>query len=1049
MRITEWALRNPIAISLASFIVITLGVYSFFNMERTIFPAFSINAVTITVDIEGGATPRQVDSSVIQPIQAQLQSVGGIAKITSTAFANRAHLQIDVDESYDVDAVLKVVRNRVDAIDDLPDNAGKPRVMQVESRLPALYLGICGVDMDATSLDRVATEVAGELRRDLGLAYVESFLPRAREITILAPSQRLLAMGLSIESLADQIRGHNLELFAGNIRGEHGQILISSGGPKQTVHALRNIPIAFDNGETLLLEDVVGRDNIRDGFAGDDVIAEVNGKPSVVLVISKGDNDDLIKICDDVKRYAAKKSLPDSIELVAFFDNSVATHDNLNLIIKNGILGLALLLLSLALFLDWKIALWTTSGVAFALIGTIAVMKLLGHSMNMVMMLGFGVATGIIVDDAIIIGERYFRYTSSGVDPDRAAARSVSDLAVPIFIMVVSSVAAFFPLLLISGVYGELVAPFPIVIIVALLLSLVESLWILPTHLAHHSQPESRMMRLIELCASPLIRLADVLQPLLIGCLNAVGEKVIRPSIGFFLKNRYAFAVLFVSGIVFQHQLIAHQFIAIEFDPDIDAEYVQATLTLPVGTPLHVTEAATRHREDSAAAPARAAAAESGGVDPVQEQILFAGRHGPHTAGVTVHLIRPDAGRKITGKAFLDRWRASTTELPRIRSLEFTVENSPTEKPIDVQLLANDDAVLRQAESDLLTYLKQVDGVVGVNTDNQPGALAVRVQRKPHIANEQLSETAIISTLANRYVGTTVDSFYRDDKEVKISVRADPSDRASYIRLRTMPLQNGVTLNQVADLQLYHEPVQIRRINGQHTVAISADVDTTAGANITTIKSNLHDDFLPELKQRYPGLDYSYSEATQESVDSMFRSFAIALIVIYLILASYLRSYIEPIIVMVAILISLLGAVLGHWALGQSLTLMSGFGIIGLAGIVVNDSIILVEAIKGLVREGQPIEVALPQGALNRLLPIFLTSVTLILSSCPLLFEDSLAAEWLVPINISFVFGLAFSTIVILFVIPIGYAIILDVVSWINKIIYGKSPSREELIVNV
>ncbi len=472
-------------------------------------------------------------------------------------------------------------------------------------------------------------------------------------------------------------------------------------------------------------------------------------------------------------------------------------------------------------------------------------------------------------------------------------------------------------------------------------------------------------------------------------------------------------------------------------------------LKMSQGTAIEVTEEKVRIIVDSLEDIKSKITEDSGGVNPIRDYLVTVGVGGSHNAMVRVKLIRSIEGRTITGQEVLDLWRLHTPTISAAISTDFfTLNKGIGGKPISIKLKSNEIETLVNAEQKLIDYLRGVPGVTNINSSSEAGPLSVHVNIRNDIGISSLSESEIIATIANRYHGKSVDFFYGQNSEVKINLRGPINERLNLPQLKSMRLPNGLVLSQVADLELIRGEASIRRSNGVKTIKVSADVASSTGANVTSINKEISDVFIPMLENKYPDLDTAKDEGTDKSFRSMTVGFIISLLVIYLLLATYFRSYLEPVIVMAAIFISLIGAVLGHGIMGIPLSILSGFGIVGLAGIVVNDSVIIVESIKNEVKRGESIENALQNGALNRLLPIFLTSMTLIISSSPLLFESSAEALYLIPIIISFVFGLAFSTVAILLVIPIGYAIILDQMILLNKIFYGKSPTPEELIIN-
>lgn len=1048
MRIVSWGIQNPIAISLISFIVLAFGLTSALTMERTIFPKTRPTMVTVSVDMDGGATSDQVDRSVIQLIYPHLLGIDGIAEIVSVAQSNRGQLQITVNEGADADEVKKLIDDRLSDVSNLPNNARRPVAAVFNPKLTALYLAVVGNRFSDTDLAAEAETVMNELRESWGVQNVRLLVPRSYEISIQCPTPRLASRGLTIHAIADQIRSQTVDAFAGEVRGKDGTILIKGGAVKQTVTQLRRLPIRLQTGESVLLEDVVGRENFSIGLTEDKVLMEVSGRRAVVINVEQGEGDDLISTSDTVRAFAEQRVTRPGMSLVVLNDRALFTRDSFEMIGGDAAQGLLLLFICLSVFVNWKVGLWATNGVFFALTGTFIVLNCLGQTLNMMILLGFGVSAGLIVDDAIVMGEEFDRHCRSGMSSKEAALATVSKIAIPVTVMVFASVCAFSPLLMISGSWGDRLRPLPIALISALVLSLLEAIFILPVHYAHHSDPESRLMRWLQFVFMPLIKIADIVHPRLIRGLELYGQKIVHPLLTAMLRHRYAVLLLLASAVVLQYQLVAHRYVKVELEPALDSENLDIRMEMEAGTPHDATVRNTHSLIDSLKKTSEAFVRELKCPHLVKEHLVVVGRHGSHTASIMVQLIRSHDGRTITGQQFLDRWRSMTPPLPGVTALKFALKDGTRSKPIDLELTGKEYASLAQAAGELVQTLKTMPQVVEVETSNKPGPQMVKVTQKAHLPPGAIAEAQMVGIVAAQFYGTTVDEYYDQNNEVKITLRGAAQERDSLYHLQTLRLPNGQTLGQLADFDYFRGPVEIRRRNGVQTIHVTADVNFATGATSTGLRDRVADEMIPSLRQKFPDVRCAFKGDVQRSVTSMKQSFLVSLVVVYMLLATYFRSYVEPLVLIVAVVISVLGAVLGHWFMGRPLSLMSIFGIIGLIGIVVNNAIFLVDAIKELVREGHSIKEALPMGSISRLTPICLTSVIEISSAVPMFFETSVNAQWMIPILISFVFGMLFSTLVILFAVPVGYAVILDVMSLGNRLMYGKSPTPEELILN-
>jgi hydrophobic/amphiphilic exporter-1 (mainly G- bacteria), HAE1 family len=1038
MRIFKWGINNPVTVNLIMIIILFLGFASAFEIKKEMFPQFSVDLIEITVVMEDGSTPDQVDRNIVQLIIPNIQNVDGIKEIRSTATDLAAKIHVEVASGYDTNIVKQDIKDEIDRIRHFPEKALDPQIIVMEMLHQAIELAIYGKGISDLKLREAAEFVKRDLQNKGVASKVEMFAPRPFEITVTLPTAILQGKNLNIDTVAKQIQQNSFEATAGEVRTSSQNIILKGEGRKTQVENLGNIPIKFALGEFILLKDLAGPGGIRDNFSEDLIIQEFNGNRAVLITVNKTTQDDIIDLCDRVKKYSEEVVLPTGIHIHPLHDMSVFVKDRLSLIIKNGCLGLILIIVALALFLDWQTAFWTTMGIGFSLVGALGFLFLGGESINMISLFAFLMTMGIIVDDAIVIGEGYFQKRQEGLSPKDSALEALNEVAKPVTAMMCTTIIAFIPLLYISGMMGKFIHVMPIVVITALLLSLFEALFILPVHLAHHcsSQPTA-FMKVISYLLRPIIFLSEKYQPKIEASLSKFTQNHLIKIIDLSVKNRYASAVIFLAGLIFLFGLIPAGIVKTSMFPQVDSDFHKVVLNFNRGTSIKTTEEGMRS--------IIAALEETGiffekesGVNPLQEYFMEIGAQGSHRGYLVVELKSVGIGRVTSGQVFLDKWRNSVPRIPNVASLDFgAAKGGPNSKAIEILLSSDDSQALSKAEKDTMSYLSSIPNVVDINTSNLPGAQTVEVKLKDEIDNLPISEADLLATLSRTYQGVIVDTFYREENEVNIYVKAKADERSTLLQMKNLYLDNGMTVGQVAIPIKKRDPGQIKRVNSNRTTTVFANVDLSSNANKVEIREQIEEEFLDTFYQRHPEVHWSYSgEAKEgtETFDSMLKSFIPAILTIYLILATVFRSYLQPLIIMAAIPFSFVGAVLGHLFMGIPLNLLSIFGIVGLAGIAVNDSLVLIDCINKQIQKGLSLEEALRCGVERRVRPILLTSLTTIASMSPVLFETSFQAQFLIPMVTSIVFGIATTTVLILILIPVGFAILSDFLQLGDKV---------------
>ena len=1041
MKLSNWAIKNPVPINLITVILLLLGIASTFYLKREMFPPFEMDIIEVSVEMETSSTPEQVDKNINQILQSHIQPIDGVKEIKSTANSRVARLIIELYKGYNKNEVKTEIEDEIDTIRTLPTNALEPNVRVLKSFEEVISIAVMGKDKTNLELRKFAEKIKAEMREKNIVSQVKILSPRPLEISVMLPIENLLAKKLSLEKIANQIKNYSIETSGGVLQAPFANISIKSEARKTTKETLEQTPFHFPNGELQFLKQLTydpTSNNIINGFSEEKSIVQFLDKDTTILVVERSQEEDIIYLTQKVKDYIKQIKIPQGFEIQYFNDTSEYVQGRLQLILKNGAQGLCLVLLVLALFLEWKTAFWVALGILFSLIGSLPIMLLLDQSINMLSLFAFLIAIGIIVDDAIVIGEEFFSLKSEGLSPKEAAKQTVKNMQAPVLAMMFTTIVAFTPLLFVSGMMGKFLKVIPSTVIIALVLSLLESLFILPSHLAHHSTDKhSFLMKALSKLLWPIIFISNRYQQTTVKYLNLFSKLYIEKLVRFCIKNYCSVPLFCLALCIFICGWIPAGIVKTSLFPELDSENLDASIEFKQGTPFSEVKKGC----ETVLASLKQTGLEYkkiNGQNPIANHYFTIARTNPYVGTISTRLYSVDEGREVPSKNFLEAWRTNTPYIKNLRNSSFgSTRGGPQAKPIEIELSSSSDLELKKAESSLLNYLNTVAGVVSTTSDNPPGPLTLEAHLKPEYLNVAISELEVISTISNAYRGIKIDTFYRDENEVKIWVKAALKDRESLHQLKNLRLKNGMTIGQIAKLSLKREPSTIKRVNGALTTTISADINKSLNVNAVEVRSKIQNDFLDSLLKKFPEISWRHSGESKEgsdSIRSLFYTYIPALLIIYLILSTIYGSYIQPIVIMLIIPFAFIGAVIGHFIMGLPLNLMSFFGIVALTGVAVNDALVLVSSINKEKQKTENIEEALVLASKRRFRPILLTSITTVAGLISILFETSLQAQFLIPLVTSLVFGIIFTTIMTFIVIPSGYVFFERLIIFFTKI---------------
>jgi multidrug efflux pump subunit AcrB len=1026
-----WMIRNGVTTNLLVVFLLAAGALGALNLRQQVFPEFSPDIISVSVPYPG-ATPLEVEEGVILPIEARLESLDEIEEVTATAAQNLGIVTAQLRPGVDKPQVLDEVKSAVDRITTFPQQIERPVVTLASARSQVVQLVLFG-DVDELVLKRLARQVRDELVDRPGISDAQLQGVRDYEISIEVSQDVLRAYGLSTSDIATIVRRESLDLSGGDIETTSGRVLLRTEGKNETAPQFRDIVVLTrPDGTEVRLGDLA---QVRDGFADSDLSNAFNGSPAAIVAVFRVGEESVLDVAGSVKDYVAdlEGTLPTGVSVSLWQDNSEVLAGRLGLLIKNGLLGLILVLVALTLFLELRLAAWTAFGIAISFIGAFAILAPLGVTINVISLFGFILATGIVVDDAIVMGENIFAEREKGATPLAAAERGAQRIARPVVFAVLTTIVGFSPLLFISGAFGPLLRDLPLVVITVLILSLVDAIFILPMHLSHAPTIDpSRRNR--------VLHLIDLVRERVDAALSRFVQGRLTRWVRFSLRNDLVVMAGATASMLLMFGLVAGGRLPFAFLAPIQGETVSASLTMLPGTPVEQTARAVRQLEDAAlrAGSSMASDLPDDHPDPVRNLYrVVAGRAsggGPgstdapsaspsNVASLIVELPDPEVSA-FSGEDFEAAWREQIPDMVGVRALSISSSLFSVTDPIRVELAGTDPEALRAASGDIAEVLRSFVGVFDVLTDEDEGEPEYQLALLPEARSLGISLDDLANQVRGAFFGVQVQRLQRDGEEVPVYVRLPESERDAVVDLMNFqvstPQRTRVPLEQVAAVTLGSTPSSIGRRDGKRVVSVTADTDPSV-VSTNDVTRQLALETVAAVEARYPGVDVILAgerEEQNEAFGSLGTGFGLAALGIFALLAIPLNSYVQPLIIMSAIPFGIIGALLGHALLGVPVGLFTLFGLIGLTGVVVNDSLVFMDFVNEKRGKGWDTESAVVAAAQARFRPIMLTSLTTFLGISPLIFEKSVQAQFLIPTAVSLGFGILFATPIVMVVVP-------------------------------
>jgi len=1016
-----WWATNPVAANLLMIVIVALGLLSGTNIRRTMMPEFDIPYIRILMPYPGAA-PEEVEQGIVLKIEEALTDLDGIKRIESDSLESLARLFVEPEDEDEVVELINDIKNRIDAIAHFPEGAEKPIIGRVEIPIQALMVQIAG-DLDERAMKELAEEIKLEMISHPDISSIDIWGARDYEIAIEIPEHILQEYHLTLGQVANIVAASSIDLPGGSVRTENGDIMLRTQGQAYRQADFEQVVLkTFPDGTRLLLGDIA---TIEDGFVDRIGFATFDGKYSVGLAISAMGSQDILASARAAKAYVERKNrtLPEGVQLTVWNDFSYYLNERLGMMMKNLGIGALVVFVVLALFLEIKLAFWVMIGIPICFFGSIAVFgsPWLGGTLNIVSAFAFILVLGIVVDDAIIIGESAYseqERRGHSVDATVVGARRV---ATPATFGVLTTIIAFTPTIFIEGglgVFGEAIG---YVVIFCLLFSLVESKWILPAHLAHSPPAKS----------GPLVAI-DRVQEAVNRHLKWFVENRYRPFIGYCIRNRYVTVAAFVSALVLTTGFVLGGQVRLVWSPEMEGESIEVELRMTDGTPQRRTLEVMGQLTEAAKAVDREHQTGTGGGEKLINHIFSWGSS--HTeGGMWVEMTRTES-RSIGAKEFMRRWREKVGEIPGAEVFSLRSEDGPRfGADISLDLGHPDWDRLQAATLELEEHLKQYAGIYDVQSNVSSISDEFHFDILPEAESLGITRFDLGSQIRHAFYGAEAQRIQRDTHEIRVMVRYPGEDRRTTASLDGMfirtPDGDAVPLNSVASVEVKPGFNKTTRINYRRAVEISAEAEVET-VEPGRVLSEVFEQFLPELAKKYPGLEYErsgMSEQETKAAMSLAVGFLLALFGIYSLLAIPTKSYLQPLIIMGVIPFGVIGAVIGHLVTGYSISMMSAVGIIALSGVVVNDSLIMVDFVNRSVREGMArAEAAVLAGA-RRFRAIVLTSLTTFCALVPMLLEPSAQASVIIPMAISLAFGIVFATVITLLLVPCLYVILDDI----------------------
>ena len=1037
-KIIRWFVNNKVVANLLMMLIIITGATTIPLLKMEVFPEIDLNIINVST-VYPGATPSDIEEAICIKIEERLQGLEGVKKITSTSSENVGSVRIELLQGEDINDMLDRVKAEVDAIDSFPENVEKPICKKIVGSNPVISVAVHG-DLDDIILNKLTEDIKDEIDALPEITFSSIVADLETEIAIDIDEASLRKYDLSFQQIAQSIQQWSINMPSGSIKTSDGEILIRSNSQGYTTYDFAKIPIISDsNGAIVYLGDIsVIRDTFSDQFELDFFF---NGDRANLITVFRVGNQNALDVSEAVRNYVDNKNniLPNSVSVTAWDDEARILSSRIETIVRNARQGLILVILVLALFLKPKLAFWVSLGIPISFMGGFWLFAPLDLSINMLSLFTFILVLGIVVDDAIVVGENIALFRERGMNPIEAAVKGAYQVSKPVFFAVLTTMVTFAPMLSVEGEIGSIWRIFPLVVISVLVWSLIESLTILPAHLAHSTdnEPKNRILLLLS-------KKWQKIQDKIVSGLKYVITQYYKPLLTKAVDSPFT-TLSFSTGIfVLTIGVMLSGFLKFSFFPAVEDDLAIATIEYPSGTPIEITEEGFKYLEQAASLLEEELKTEFPNQKVIKNRLstigylpmltktsrgpgnlnaLFAGSN---MAEVALELA-PSEKRNISTEDVVRKWRNFMPTLPGVKELSFKSDLFSAGDPINIQLSSKYMDDLIQAKNELKSQLVRFPGVFDVADNYNVGKEEISINLLPAAKNYGVSMMMVASQVRQAFYGLEVQTVQRGRNELKIILKYPKDQRSSISDLENMMIlaPNGSTIpvRQVAQLEIGEGLSSIERKDRKRSINVTADVDLSI-SNGNEVIASVTKNILPLILKKYNSVNYSLEGEQQEqgeNLKSLGKNFLLAMIVVYMLLAIPFKSYFQPLVVMSSIPFGITGAVIGHILMGMNLSVLSMMGIVALTGVVVNDSLVMVDFINRYREEGNTIRDAVLEAGPRRFRPIFLTSLTTFVGLIPLILEKSTQAKFMIPMAVSLSFGVLFATAITLLLVPVSY----------------------------
>ena len=1040
-RLIRWFVNNKVVSNLLMVLIIVTGATTIPSLKMEVFPEIELNVINVTT-VYPGATPSDVEQAICIKIEERLQGLDGVKKITSTASESVGSVTVEIITGEDINDMLDKIKAEVDAIDSFPESIEKPVCRKFAGSNPVISVAVHG-DLDDNVLNEFTENIKEEIDALPNVTFTSIVADLETEIAIDVKESSLRKYNLTFQQISNAIKEWSLNIPSGSIETNDGEILIRSNSQGYSIYDFSKIPIIADiNGSIVFLGDI---SNIRDTFSDKyELDFLFNGDNANLITVFRVGDQNALDVSKAVKDYVQIKNsqLPSSVKLTAWDDEARILSGRIETIVRNAQQGLVLVIFVLALFLKPKLAFWVSLGIPISFMGGFWLFAPLDLSINMLSLFTFILVLGIVVDDAIVVGENIALFKERGMDPNEAAVKGALQVATPVFFAVLTTMTTFAPMLSVEGDIGSIWRIFPLVVISVLIWSLIESLTILPAHLAHSSDLEPKNILLLKISKQ-----WQKIQNKIVEGLAYVTQDLYKPLLRKAVNNPFS-SLTFAAGIfVLTVGILASGYLKFTFFPAVEDDLAIATIEYPSGTPLEVTREGYNKLEEAATILESQLLLEFPREKIIRNRLstigylpmltktsrgpgnLDANFAGSNMAEVALELA-PSETRTISTDQVVKKWRNIMPNLPGVKELSFKSDLFSAGDPINVQLSSKYMDDLINAKNDLKSELVRFPGVFDISDTYNIGKEEISINLLPAAKNYGVSMMMVAAQVRQAFYGLEVQTVQRGRNELKVILRYPKDKRSSISDLENMmiltPQGSTIPVRQIAQLALGEGLASIERKDRKRSINVTADVDLTI-ANANEVIASITTSVLPKILKKYNSISFSFEGEQQEQGDnlkSLGKNFILAMIVVYMLLAIPFKSYFQPIVVMSSIPFGLTGAVIGHIIMGMNLSVLSMMGIVALTGVVVNDSLVMVDFINRYRSEGNSIKEAVLEAGPRRFRPIFLTSLTTFVGLVPLILEQSTQAKFMIPMAVSLSFGVLFATAITLLLVPVSYLVL-------------------------